>query len=107
MKSNFEIRYWQDIKVGDIVEIRKDEEIPADILILQTSLGSSCYTDTLNLNGENILKEKTIPILLKEIERDKLILSSGNIICNLPGENMEHWESILFIYGFKTSMICK
>ena len=109
MKSHSITKYWQDIIVGDIVEIRRDDEIPADIMILQTSNldNGNCYIDTLNLNGESNLKEKKIPIQLKAIEKEKLLLSSGNIICNLPDENMEHWESILFMYGFKKSIVCK
>jgi hypothetical protein len=66
-----------------------------------------CFVDTMNLDGETNLKEKMVPLGLKEVEKEKLILSSGNVICNLPDENLEKWESILNIYGFKNSITCK
>lgn len=108
IKSKFDHKYWEDINVGDLVEVQKDEEIPADILILQSSLDTGmCFVDTMNLDGETNLKEKMIPLGLKKVEREKLVLSSGNIICNLPDENLEQWESVLNIYGFKNSITCK
>ena len=108
IKTDYDNKYWEDINVGDLVEIQKNEEIPADILILQSSLPTGmCFVDTMNLDGETNLKEKMVPLGLKEVEKEKLILSSGNIICNLPDENLEKWESILNIYGFKNRITCK
>jgi len=75
---------------------------------LQSSLDTGmCFVDTMNLDGETNLKEKMIPLGLKEVNKEKLILSSGNIICNLPDENLEQWESVLNIYGFKNSITCR
>jgi hypothetical protein len=77
-------------------------------LILQSSLDTGmCFVDTMNLDGETNLKEKMIPQGLKGVNKESLILSSGNIICNLPDENLEQWECILNIYGFKNSINCK
>ncbi|ORX49075.1 phospholipid-translocating P-type ATPase [Hesseltinella vesiculosa] len=48
---------WQDLHVGDYVQIRNDEPAPADIVILATSeLDSICYIETQNLDGETNLK---------------------------------------------------
>lgn len=100
--------YWEDINVGNIIEIQKDEEIPADILILQTSSETGlCFVDTMNLDGETNLKEKMLPQGLKGLEKEKIIQSSGNIICNQPDENLEQWESVLNIYGFTGSISCR
>ena len=98
IKSKFDHKYWEDIIVGDFIEIQKDEQIPADILILQSSLDPGmCFVDTMNLDGETNLKEKMIPLGLKQVDKEKLVSSSGNIICNLPDENLEQWESVLNI----------
>ena len=108
IKSKFDYKYWEDINVGDLIEINKDEQIPADILILQSSLDTGmCFVDTMNLDGETNLKEKMIPTGLKGFDKDKLMLSSGNIICNLPDENLEKWECILNIYGLKSTISCR
>lgn len=43
---------WKTVKVGDIVFIRNDESIPADILVLAShdKLGF-CHIETANLDG--------------------------------------------------------
>ncbi|KAI7828220.1 hypothetical protein BC939DRAFT_474939 [Gamsiella multidivaricata] len=48
---------WQDVKVGDIVYLKNDDPIPADIVILSTSEADGlCFIETKNLDGETNLK---------------------------------------------------
>ncbi|WBW74039.1 plasma membrane phospholipid-translocating ATPase complex, ATPase subunit Dnf2 [Schizosaccharomyces osmophilus] len=49
--------FWKDIRVGDFVKVSDNEEIPADIVILNTSDPEGiCYIETKNLDGETNLK---------------------------------------------------
>ncbi|ODQ78763.1 hypothetical protein BABINDRAFT_162450 [Babjeviella inositovora NRRL Y-12698] len=49
--------YWKSVKVGDIVRIHNNDEIPADVAILATSdADGACYVETKNLDGETNLK---------------------------------------------------
>ena len=49
----------KDIRVGNIIKIYKEELIPADVLIIKSSLKSGlCYMQTANLDGENALKPR-------------------------------------------------
>ncbi|KAL7789585.1 hypothetical protein V8C43DRAFT_97371 [Trichoderma afarasin] len=48
---------WKNIVVGDFVRIYKDDELPADVIILATSdPDGACYVETKNLDGETNLK---------------------------------------------------
>ena len=58
-EKKFKYNYCKNIKVGNIIRIKKDELIPADILIIKTSLENGfCYTQTANLDGEDCLKPR-------------------------------------------------
>ena len=47
------------INVGNVIRVRKEEMIPADLLILKTSLQNGfCYMQTSNLDGETTLKPR-------------------------------------------------
>lgn len=52
-------RHWDDVKVGDIVCLRSNDPVPADIVICATSEDDgSCYVETKNLDGEINLKSR-------------------------------------------------
>ncbi|KAL2754904.1 hypothetical protein ACRALDRAFT_2064824, partial [Sodiomyces alcalophilus JCM 7366] len=56
---------WQDVKVGDIVRLRRDENVPADIVVLHASNPNSvAYIETMALDGETNLKAKRAPPIL-------------------------------------------
>lgn len=51
--QKFAEKKWQDIKQGEMVKIRKDEEFPADIVLLKSDKDSGIvFVDTMNLDGE-------------------------------------------------------
>ncbi|ODV89990.1 hypothetical protein CANCADRAFT_26222 [Tortispora caseinolytica NRRL Y-17796] len=55
--ARFKYDYWKNVKVGDIVRVSCDNEIPADIAVLSTSdEDGACYVETKNLDGETNLK---------------------------------------------------
>ncbi|KAF9970035.1 hypothetical protein BGZ73_007362 [Actinomortierella ambigua] len=55
--ARWEQSTWQDVRVGDIVHLRNDDAIPADIVILSTSEPDGlCFIETKNLDGETNLK---------------------------------------------------
>jgi magnesium-transporting ATPase (P-type) len=54
--------YWKDVRVGDIILIKNNEMIPADVVVLSTSDQQGiCYVETKNLDGETNLKIRQAP----------------------------------------------
>ncbi|EIN05442.1 phospholipid-translocating P-type ATPase [Punctularia strigosozonata HHB-11173 SS5] len=81
---------WKKLEVGDIVLLRDDEQVPADIIVLATSdADGMCYLETKNLDGETNLKPRralkaTAAIRSEEdIERASFVLDSEPPHANL------------------------
>ncbi|KAK0652328.1 hypothetical protein B0T16DRAFT_435135 [Cercophora newfieldiana] len=58
---------WQDVRVGDIIRLRRDDNVPADIVLLHaTGPNGMAYIETMALDGETNLKSKQACPLLAE-----------------------------------------
>lgn len=59
---------WTDVRVGDALVVRDDENFPADLLCLWSALPDNvCFIRTTNLDGETNLKIRK-PLDVKGIE---------------------------------------
>ncbi|KAG8963186.1 hypothetical protein FRC03_003280 [Tulasnella sp. 419] len=57
--AHWERTLWKKLGVGDIVLLRDNDQIPADIVVLSTSDADGlCYVETKNLDGETNLKPR-------------------------------------------------
>ncbi|KAL0934002.1 P-type ATPase [Colletotrichum truncatum] len=53
---------WKDLKVGDIVLLARDDDLPADVVLLHADgQDGLAYVDTMALDGETSLKAKQRP----------------------------------------------
>ncbi|KAH7033641.1 phospholipid-translocating P-type ATPase [Microdochium trichocladiopsis] len=58
---------WQDVRVGDIVRLQRDQHVPADMILLHaTGPNGVAYIETMALDGETNLKSKQPSSLLAE-----------------------------------------
>ena len=57
---------WHDIKVGDLIKLKRDDAVPADIVLLHGSGEDGiAYVETMALDGETNLKSKQVPSTLR------------------------------------------
>ncbi|KAF4932706.1 putative phospholipid-transporting ATPase [Colletotrichum fructicola] len=58
---------WRDIKVGDVIMLSRDDDVPADIVLLHADGENGfAYVDTMALDGETSLKAKQRPSTLPD-----------------------------------------
>ena len=90
--KTFEERKWADIKIGDIVKVEKDEEVPADLLLI-TAPKDIVFVSTMNLDGETNLKDRELAV--NTVKEKHLGYFTGNIVCDAPNASLEVWEGNL------------
>ena len=57
--AKWERTLWKKLEVGDVVLLRENDQVPADIVVLSTSDPDGlCYLETKNLDGETNLKQR-------------------------------------------------
>ena len=75
----------ENIAVGDIVRVRRDEQFPADLVIISTSSSSGkCFVMTANLDGETNLKPLFASKETKDCCTEELL---GNLQAEIECEN--------------------
>lgn len=87
-------RVWSKIKVGDVVRVNKEENIPADLVLISSSEPQGlCYIETANLDGETNLKIKQASKQTQDLRStDKLSQLVNSVI------ESEHPNSSLYTY---------
>ncbi|KAI8333988.1 hypothetical protein BC941DRAFT_400926 [Chlamydoabsidia padenii] len=96
-KSLWQVIQWQDVKVGDYVMLRNDDDVPADVVVLSTSEKDSiCCIETQNLDGETNLKIRQGLTATKDIrtvhdcERARFYLE-----CEPPHPNIYQFNGVM------------
>ena len=92
--ARWERTLWKKLEVGDVVLLRDNEQVPADIIVLSTSDSDGlCYVETKNLDGETNLKPRrslraTSSIVSEEdVEHASFVLDSEPPHANLYAYN--------------------
>ncbi|RDX96739.1 putative phospholipid-transporting ATPase 4, partial [Mucuna pruriens] len=88
--GNFGLKSWQNIKVGDVLKVKKDQFFPADLLLLSSSYEDGiCYVETMNLDGETNLKVKRSLESTLALDNDEVFKDfTGTIRCEDPNPNL-------------------
>ncbi|KAK1532908.1 P-type ATPase [Colletotrichum costaricense] len=93
---------WKDLKVGDIVSLSRDEDVPADMVLLHADGQEGvAYVDTMALDGETSLKSKQRPAKLPNCGTIEQIASSNaELLAEDPNADLYRFDSKLTVNGF-------
>ncbi|KAJ7687726.1 hypothetical protein B0H17DRAFT_1332344 [Mycena rosella] len=96
--AQWERTLWKKLEVGDIVLLRDNDQVPADIVVLGTSdPDGNCYLETKNLDGETNLKVRKslaatrgMSCAEEEVQRARFVLDSDP-----PSQNLYLYHGVL------------
>ncbi|KAI4339460.1 hypothetical protein MLD38_024403 [Melastoma candidum] len=99
--GNFVYTKWKNLKVGDVVKIKKDEFFPADLLLLSSCYEDAiCYVETMNLDGETNLKLKQGLEVTSEFNSDDSFKQFRAIVrCEDPNAHLYSFVGTLELEG--------
>uniref|UniRef100_A0A672RXZ3 Phospholipid-transporting ATPase n=1 Tax=Sinocyclocheilus grahami TaxID=75366 RepID=A0A672RXZ3_SINGR len=92
LNGRFEKTRWMNLQVGDVVRLKKNDFIPADILLLSSSNPNSlCYVETAELDGETNLKFKMgLKVTDERLqEENQLARFNALIVCEEPNNRLD------------------
>ncbi|KZT60583.1 phospholipid-translocating P-type ATPase [Calocera cornea HHB12733] len=83
--AQWERTLWKKLYVGDIVLLRENDQVPADIIVLSTSDADGlCYVETKNLDGETNLKPRKSLKATSSISGDEDLEHASFVIDSEP-----------------------
>nr|XP_020665210.1 probable phospholipid-transporting ATPase VA isoform X2 [Pogona vitticeps] len=96
-ERKYTTRFWKEVKVGDFIQLRCNEIIPADILVLSSSDPDGlCHIETANLDGETNLKQRQVVRGFLELDSDFDPLKFTSIIeCEEPNNDLSRFRGFI------------
>ena len=88
------------LKIGDIIELRKDERVPADIIVLKTfneSEDNQAFIRTDQLDGETDWKLRKAPGATQNLNEHDILLMNGFINYEPPSKFIYNFEGLLIM----------
>ena len=89
-----------DLLVGDIIELKKDTRVPADIIVLKTfneSNDNQAFIRTDQLDGETDWKLRKAPESTQKMSQLEIVKCNGKLECEPPSKLIYNFEGTLTI----------
>jgi phospholipid-translocating ATPase len=88
---------WKKIEVGDIVLLKEDEQVPADLVVLACSdSDGTCFVETKNLDGETNLKPRRALRATGQILSEEDVAHSNFVVDSEPPHaNLYSYNGVL------------
>eukprot|EP00929_Paragymnodinium_shiwhaense_P037159 TRINITY_DN19845_c1_g1_i1.p1 TRINITY_DN19845_c1_g1~~TRINITY_DN19845_c1_g1_i1.p1 ORF type:complete len:2783 (+),score=533.49 TRINITY_DN19845_c1_g1_i1:208-8556(+) len=92
---------WKDLKVGAYVLVKRDEPIPADLVLLSCSGANGvAYVDTAQLDGETSLKPKFVLESTRRVRTGHELKGlDGEMHTEQPNELVQSFSGTVFLRG--------
>lgn len=98
-ENKFSEKKWSDLHVGKIIKVKKNDMIPADILIIKSSEDNGlCYLETTNLDGESALKPRQAIVSYHKKITSETTLSNINDLIEVDLPNNHIYKVDGYIY---------
>ena len=94
---------WASVSVGDIICVRNNEQVPADLVLL--SVGGApgnhgiCHIETKDLDGETNLKVRTAVAATKGMQPQKLRQLPGYVVLEHPNTVIDSFHGSIDFSG--------
>ena len=101
------VRKWQDIKVGDVLLLLRNAQVPADLVLLRAqSSDGIAYVETMALDGETNLKTKQPLSCLSQLceTPDSVIKCNAHFAVEDPNIDLYRFEGRVSIGGETLSL---
>ncbi|KAH6642216.1 hypothetical protein C7974DRAFT_385054 [Boeremia exigua] len=98
----WEIIKWQDIQVGDIVKLDRDDAAPADLALLHSSGENSvAFVETMALDGETNLKSKQTTASMSKIikTQEDVLRTEAEFVIEDPNRDLYSFEGRVNVGG--------
>ncbi|XP_013882065.1 phospholipid-transporting ATPase IC [Austrofundulus limnaeus] len=98
LNGRFQQSKWMNIQVGDVVRLKKNDFIPADILLLSSSNPNSlCYVETAELDGETNLKFRMgLRVTDQRLQEEQQLAQFNALIdCEEPNNRLDKFTGTM------------
>ena len=99
---------YANLKIGDIIELNKDEQVPADIVVLKTfneSEDSNTFIRTDQLDGETDWKLRKAPGITQKLNEAQILELNGFINYEPPSKFIYNFEGFISIKNEEGNII--